>query len=677
MERVHQSRSPIGESNTDCLSSDHSDDDIIIETTLPLSSSFPFRVRRSDSCNSSTSSTSSGNSTTSTANSQRIYRESITRSDSFSDVSTITTSLNGVFFDENDEESGHGASNITINRSWANFSSHSSALTLTSSYSSSSSLSRVHSFLPTTPHDHQLRPILQLSALSPTSTSSSSLSQCWEEDEDTIVFRQAPLARRRVGHMSSPALRRRYLDSCRSLTVPANKVQGRSLQGQRPTKSDSQKKTTSLFSPYKRKKCSLSSSIKSGVKSTGNLMFDGTKQSRHHDPTHLVLTINMMWIVGILVVVFVFPAVLPPSINTSLLKAHNFADYTVLYDNAAAVDAATSSVTASNTALTTMSAVDAVVYIAAGPVVFSEVLSWSIESVVVQGQWRGPIYVITDKIAVAQRTLRKLMIKGSEQFVFVELAADDTLSPARAAKIAKSQILDLVPSTVQMPLYLDSDIIVGQPLDSFWMNLNHIWNGPSGDFNENNDVTMAIAEDAKAFTLNRCYACDTWNTGIISMRRGKSEQCLKAWHDELVQPTSLSMTDQAALDHVIATTNHCSNIRSIDTKVYVRMMKDVFVVAGLVPLKTFNHFTGLFASAVNKELSIVHRYSYQRDIRSSIGRDLYSVRATNVEMKSSPILPAKSSRRPRFTSPRSRSSAPSTSEFRLRHTSGVWDSTLL
>jgi lipopolysaccharide biosynthesis glycosyltransferase len=117
------------------------------------------------------------------------------------------------------------------------------------------------------------------------------------------------------------------------------------------------------------------------------------------------------------------------------------------------------------------------------------------------------------------------------------------------AKLIKCRLLDILPSSVQKPLYIDSDIIVGHSLESFWKNLDRIWRRNDNAVDDvDSPVAMAMLEDGKAFTAGFCTDCDTWNTGVMSLQRGQSESCLNAWCETLALTGG---TDQAALDKVL------------------------------------------------------------------------------------------------------------------------------
>jgi hypothetical protein len=257
--------------------------------------------------------------------------------------------------------------------------------------------------------------------------------------------------------------------------------------------------------------------------------------------------------------------------------------------------------------------VDAVVFVAIGPVASSPILGWSVSSVVGAGKWDGAIYVLTDQPGSVRSMVAPEVKSNNLNILEVEMGLAMPWSlHSFNAKLVKCRLLELLPKTIRSAVYIDSDIMVGRPLKSFWENLERIWNAGKGDV-----TCVALFEDSKAFTAGFCTDCDTWNSGVMSIVRGKSESCLNRWCERLA---ATGGTDQAALSRVIAEGDHCQNIVAFD-RGHVRMMRDFFVVAGLVGTKTFNHFTGLFRPY---NLSPLHLRHYE----SALGKSLLGTKAS-------------------------------------------------
>jgi len=276
--------------------------------------------------------------------------------------------------------------------------------------------------------------------------------------------------------------------------------------------------------------------------------------------------------------------------------------------------------------------IDAIAFIALGPAATQPVLGWSVHSAVQIGGWHGNVYVITDEPEAVSRTLVPPDVTPSpdalkpENLHIIHLKPEDLDMPSSLhsfnAKLTKCRILRVLPEELENIVYIDSDIITGRPLASFWKSLAQVWkeHEDEDDLSIMDDdlslhdyriqaqqasAELGLFEDGKAFTVGFCKDCDTWNTGVISLKRGRSDSCLDAWCARLAIEGG---TDQAALDKVIAETGHCQNIQAIDRK-EMRMMKDIFVVLGFVGTKTFNHFTGVFRP---QNLNAMHRRFYER-----------------------------------------------------------------
>lgn len=283
------------------------------------------------------------------------------------------------------------------------------------------------------------------------------------------------------------------------------------------------------------------------------------------------------------------------------------------------------------------SEIDAVVLVAIGPAATSPVLGWSVYSVVQVGGWDGLVYIVTDQPEDVKVTLTPADTSPAYHnpskihIVPHEVDMPPSLTSFNA-KLTKCSLLKILPDHLRNIVYIDSDIIVGKPLAPFWKSVAKIWESAENpeeyldivdddvsirEFKaatEQAEVSMGLFEDGKSFTAGFCKDCDHWNTGVMSISRGKSDSCLNAWCETLRVNGG---TDQAALDEVIAAGSECQNIQALDRH-HVRMMKDVFVVLGMVGTRTFNHFTGIFRP---QNLIPLHRRFYER----MLGKDLRAV----------------------------------------------------
>jgi hypothetical protein len=264
--------------------------------------------------------------------------------------------------------------------------------------------------------------------------------------------------------------------------------------------------------------------------------------------------------------------------------------------------------------------VDALVFVALGPKAISPAFTWSVNSAVEVGGWNGPVYVVTDDPEAAQKVFEDneerigllpdnlhivQPMESSDLHVNLQPATDEVTYKAR---LTKCQLLRILPNELQHVLYIDADVMIGKPLRPLLSELSVLWNDPD------QRMEMALFPDCKAFTAGFCLDCDTWNTGVMSLRRESSDSCMDKWCEALTEHAG---SDQAALDRVISQ-GFCQDIRSMDHKSHLRMMKDVFVLMGLVPEKTFNHFTQLFRP---RKLALVHQWFYSH----KLGRDVHKL----------------------------------------------------
>lgn len=265
--------------------------------------------------------------------------------------------------------------------------------------------------------------------------------------------------------------------------------------------------------------------------------------------------------------------------------------------------------------------VDALVFVALGPKAISPAFTWSVNSAVEVGGWSGPVYVVTDDTEATQKVFEDTAkghglqpanlhvvqpLESSKLHVNLHSGSDEVTYKAR---LTKCQLLRILPKELKHVLYIDADIMIGKPLTQLLGELSLIWNKGHDQITE-----MALFPDCKAFTAGFCLDCDTWNTGVMSLRREASDACMDKWCEEL---TAHAGSDQAALDRVISQ-GYCQNIKTLDHKQHLRMMKDIFVLGGLIPEKTFNHFTQLFRP---RKLTLLYQWFYSR----KLGKDVHKL----------------------------------------------------
>ena len=261
--------------------------------------------------------------------------------------------------------------------------------------------------------------------------------------------------------------------------------------------------------------------------------------------------------------------------------------------------------------------VDALVFVSLGPKAISPAFTWSVRSAIESGGWEGPVYIITDDPTSTRKVFESSSsdyahFSSSEKIRIIEpqesligFRSEDMLaSVTRKARLTKCQLLKILPNDLRHVLYIDADIVVGGSMIPFLLGLDGLWR------EHKSTMPMALFQDCKAFTAGFSTDCDTWNTGVMSLRRGSSESCMDEWCETLIEQEG---SDQAALDAVIAQ-GSCQGIQALDQS-HLRMMKDVFVLLGFIESKTFNHFTQLFRP---HKLQAIHRWFYERKLGRSL-----------------------------------------------------------
>jgi len=152
----------------------------------------------------------------------------------------------------------------------------------------------------------------------------------------------------------------------------------------------------------------------------------------------------------------------------------------------------------------------ALCYISFNSTLHEPLLNMSVSSVRNQGNWRGPIYVITDE---------PRCVPKSTKAILVDL---DGCYKNMAYKYFKTRILDLVPS--DYILYLDTDIFVAQPIVGI-ASMAAVANlaGIMGTVEKSNFV--GVTQDVHLIH-NKFLR---WHGGIALVSRERSARCLQQW----------------------------------------------------------------------------------------------------------------------------------------------------
>ena len=210
------------------------------------------------------------------------------------------------------------------------------------------------------------------------------------------------------------------------------------------------------------------------------------------------------------------------------------------------------------------------------------------------GGWKGDVVVITDK---------------EKEFSGEDC---DVVVVREAGKEIKGKLLDLLDKKYDNVVYLDSDIIVSAP---FTLPGNPSFKSVFHDLSDAihqisaGESQVAMFKDSAGHMVGWCSGCDVWHTGVIALKRSRSEALLKDWHDEILERKergegvgelgaaggAVAVSDQAAMDSVLN-----SNARyKVTVLPYKRLMfmKDTLRLAKdqLSPEAdvSLEHYTGL------------------------------------------------------------------------------------
>lgn len=320
--------------------------------------------------------------------------------------------------------------------------------------------------------------------------------------------------------------------------------------------------------------------------------------------------------------------------------------------------------------------VDSIVFIALGPASRSHSLLYALQSLREIGQWNGPVHVIVEHehdldcissylgdprvqtivaFKVPPRTNDKPGNGGYGRVGDGASGVSNHDGSVRGgsgaiaqAKMAKMQLLDLLPSDMRRVLYIDCDIITQRPLGPFlevvkreWAKLDWEMGRAAGTtlstphasplrrIRRDGETikkpgiisglpsTLLIFPDTAGHTMPLCSGCDRAHSGVVAIERGRSERCLQLWMEAFAGDaetgTAGTATDQEALDLALRKGSGCE-ARWLDSR-HMRFMKDIFVVLGWVRERTFAHFTGLLHP---ERLGKMHLNHYQ----AALGKDV-------------------------------------------------------
>lgn len=167
--------------------------------------------------------------------------------------------------------------------------------------------------------------------------------------------------------------------------------------------------------------------------------------------------------------------------------------------------------------------VDAIVLIAMGQMAEDSMIDYSIASIRKIGNWKGDIYVLTDR----QNCFKETAITYDLKLVEIQ-----PLSSIIMIKALKPKLMSYLPASVLGALYLDVDILVTRDLGAFLTDLKDTVtrnianikksakNSLAKKFYQNISSTTfdyGAFLDARGHYVGFCSGCEKWHTGNILM----------------------------------------------------------------------------------------------------------------------------------------------------------------
>jgi hypothetical protein len=176
-----------------------------------------------------------------------------------------------------------------------------------------------------------------------------------------------------------------------------------------------------------------------------------------------------------------------------------------------------------------------------------------------EGQWTGPIYVITDKPEAEDPSLctpidvknnHPTFLNEADYYAYRQGAR--RFNPEIWSKWHKTQLFHLLPDTVHTVLFLDADILAQLPLADDWL--------PSvTPVIESHDCELILSTERFYTKIPGLSKHDLKNSGaywsgMIVVKRIESQKVLKEWSELLVREPFMGR-DQGKLTDAIETTD--------------------------------------------------------------------------------------------------------------------------
>ena len=182
-----------------------------------------------------------------------------------------------------------------------------------------------------------------------------------------------------------------------------------------------------------------------------------------------------------------------------------------------------------------------------------------VESVRKAGDWKGPIYVITDTPDAENKELcTPVDVRGhhpdflnQEDFEAYKKGIK-RLNPSLYSKWHKTQIFQLLPKTIHTALFIDADMMAKQPLATSWLpSLAKIIDDPNCDYGAYHERFYTklpfISKGSKSKNIGKVFG------GMSLQKRKESAPLMKEWSRLMTHAPFLNR-DQGKLTQSIEAT---------------------------------------------------------------------------------------------------------------------------
>jgi hypothetical protein len=181
-----------------------------------------------------------------------------------------------------------------------------------------------------------------------------------------------------------------------------------------------------------------------------------------------------------------------------------------------------------------------------------------VESVRKAGEWKGPIYVITDTPDAENKELcTPVDVRGhhpdflnQEEFEAYKKGIE-RLNPSLYSKWHKTQIFQLLPKTINTALFIDADMMARQPLAKSWLpSLAKIIGDPNcdyGAYHERFYTKLPIISQGERKNVGKVFG------GMSLQKRKESAPLMKEWSRLMTHAPFLNR-DQGKLTQSIEAT---------------------------------------------------------------------------------------------------------------------------